>query len=99
MVVDDALAAVIVSTVLTGGVVIVTVAKMFFGRRPPETQIAPSHLAEIHVQLRHLSESMDAIAIEVERISENQRFTTKVLAERAAAQESPRLPAKSITPH
>jgi hypothetical protein len=99
MVINDALAAVIVSTVITGGVVIVAVAKMFFGRRPPETQIAPSHLAEIQVQLRHLAASMDAIAIEVERISENQRFTTKVLAERAAAQDAPRLPTKSITPH
>jgi hypothetical protein len=32
-------------------------------------------------RLRHLEEAVDAIAIEVERISEAQRFTTKLLAQ------------------
>jgi hypothetical protein len=36
-------------------------------------------------QLRQLQESVDAMAIELERISEGQRFTTKVLVERSAA--------------
>lgn len=33
-------------------------------------------------RLQHLEQAVDAIAIEVERISEGQRFTTKLLAER-----------------
>ena len=33
-------------------------------------------------KLEHLQQSMDAIAIEVERISEGQRFVTKVMADR-----------------
>lgn len=33
-------------------------------------------------RLQHLEQAIDAIAIEVERISEGQRFTTKLLAER-----------------
>jgi hypothetical protein len=33
-------------------------------------------------RLQHLEQAIDAIAIEVERISESQRFTTKLLAER-----------------
>jgi len=33
-------------------------------------------------QLQQISQSVDAIAIEVERISEGQRFTTKMLADR-----------------
>lgn len=37
---------------------------------------------ELKEQLNHLSQSVDAIAIEVERISEGQRFTTKMLADR-----------------
>ena len=37
---------------------------------------------ELKDQLNHLSQSVDAIAIEVERISEGQRFTTKMLAEK-----------------
>jgi len=37
-------------------------------------------------QLRQLQQSVDSIAIEVERISEGQRFVTKALAERAPEQ-------------
>jgi len=33
-------------------------------------------------RLEHLQQSVDAIAIEVERIAEGQRFTTKLLSER-----------------
>ena len=33
-------------------------------------------------RLRHLEQAVDAIAIEVERISEGQRFTTKLLTEK-----------------
>jgi hypothetical protein len=38
-------------------------------------------------RLEHLQQSVDAIAIEVERIAEGQRFTTKLLAERAEGAE------------
>jgi hypothetical protein len=37
---------------------------------------------EMQAQMQHLMQSVDAIAIEVERISEGQRFTSKMLAER-----------------
>lgn len=51
-------------------------------------------------RLDRLQQSVDAIAVEVERISEGQRFTAKLLAERAAVPiERPRLPGQSITPH
>ena len=43
---------------------------------------APSVPREVQEQLQHLTQSVDAIAIEVERISEGQRFTTKMLSER-----------------
>jgi hypothetical protein len=38
---------------------------------------------DVRQQLQQISASVDAIAIEVERISEGQRFTTKMLVERA----------------
>lgn len=41
--------------------------------------------ADLAPQLRQLQESVDAMAIEVERISEAQRFTAKLMAERAQA--------------
>ena len=36
---------------------------------------------EVSSQLAHLNQAVDAIALEVERISEGQRFTTKLLSE------------------
>jgi hypothetical protein len=37
--------------------------------------------ARIEERLNHLANAVDAIAVEVERISEGQRFTTKLLAD------------------
>jgi len=42
---------------------------------------------DVTPQLRQLQESIDAMAIEIERISEGQRFTAKVLAERSSASQ------------
>ncbi len=52
--------------------------------------------------LDHLVNAVDAIAVEVERISEAQRFTAKVLAERTEAAAAPAriaAPERVITPH
>ncbi|MDQ6717744.1 MAG: hypothetical protein M3Z17_05270 [Gemmatimonadota bacterium] len=43
--------------------------------------------AEVTTQLTQLAQAVDAIAVEVERISEGQRFTTKLLADQ---REQPR---------
>ncbi len=45
------------------------------------TPVAAPISREVRDQLQQISQSVDAIAIEVERISEGQRFTTKVLTE------------------
>ena len=57
----------------------------------------------VEAQLRHLGESIDAIAIEVERIAEAQRFAAKLMVERndrerLSAPLPPREP-RVITPH
>jgi hypothetical protein len=41
-------------------------------------------LARIEERLSAIEHSIDAMAVEVERISEGQRFTTKLLSERHA---------------
>ncbi len=46
------------------------------------TPVAAPIPREVRDQLQQISQSVDAIAIEVERISEGQRFTTKMLADR-----------------
>jgi hypothetical protein len=50
-------------------------------RRGGTTQVP----AEISSQLSHLNQAVDAIALEVERISEGQRFTTRLLSEQREA--------------
>lgn len=40
---------------------------------------------EVTAQLAHLNQAVDAIAVEVERISEGQRFTTRLLSEQRDA--------------
>jgi hypothetical protein len=47
--------------------------------RDSKAKIAP----EVTTRLERIEQAVDAIAIEVERISEGQRFTTKLLTERA----------------
>ena len=55
--------------------------KMYM-RRGGGTAVPQPGLKEIHDGLGQLQRAVDAIAIEVERLSEGQRFTTKLLAER-----------------
>ncbi|HVF41318.1 MAG TPA: hypothetical protein VM939_15545 [Gemmatimonadaceae bacterium] len=49
-------------------------------RGTPPPQNVPAELRE---EIHQMSQSIDAIAVEVERISENQRFTTRLLTEKA----------------
>ena len=51
-------------------------------------------------RMARLENAVESIALEVERISEGQRFTTKLLSD-AARQATPRLewPKKQDTPH
>lgn len=43
---------------------------------------SPLHLKSVDEKLERIEQGMEAMAIEVERISEGQRFTTKLLADR-----------------
>jgi hypothetical protein len=48
----------------------------------------------VESRLERIEQAVDAIALEMERVSEGQRFTTKVLAERSAV---PNLPSSDPT--
>ncbi len=52
-----------------------------FGRRMDRKGGAAQIPGEVSTQLAHLNQAVDAIALEVERISEGQRFTTRLLSE------------------
>ena len=57
---------------------VLRIEEMKWGRRP---EISPTTDA----RLERIEHAVDAIAIEIERISEGQRFTTKLLSERVSA--------------
>lgn len=57
-------------------------------------------LRDLSDRLERLDGSVDTIAVEIERISEAQRFTTRLLAERASSPAlTDKLKGGAITPH
>jgi hypothetical protein len=56
-----------------------------FARRMDRRGATAPMSNEIASQLTHLNQAVDAIALEVERISEGQRFTTRLLSEQREA--------------
>ena len=51
-------------------------------RRLERGDASPASLAGIEQRLARIESAIDTMAVEVERISEGQRFTTKLLSER-----------------
>ena len=66
------------------GLVLYPIARAL-GRRIEGKQQAAQLPAGTDARLDRIEQAVEAIAVEVERISEGQRFTTKLLAERSAA--------------
>jgi hypothetical protein len=60
---------------------------------------SPRLVEQAPTDLQHLVHAIDSIAVEVERISEGQRFTTQLLSERVPQQKRSVLPERVITPH
>ena len=56
-------------------------------RRAGKKAELPSMPPEAISRLERMEQAIDSIAVEVERISEGQRFTTKLLSERAGAEQ------------
>ena len=100
----------IVNTVFTAVTMIVAIGcvtgllNSWLTRRGPSRQASNellSRLDNITERLTQLDMSIETMAVEVERISEAQRFTAKILAERAtpSALPDPSRPAGYTTPH
>ena len=67
-------------------------------RRRPELK-SGSTLDEMSQRLARIEQAVDATAVEVERISEAQRFTTKLLVEKGHQPAVEASRAKVVTPH
>lgn len=59
-----------------------------YARKIEKQPEQPRLSGELATRLERMEQAIDSIAIEVERISEGQRFTTKLLADRAKADEA-----------
>lgn len=70
---------------ICGTILLISIIAAVVGRRRGgKTPIAQSDgLHRIEARITEMQQSLDAVAIEVERISEAQRFATKLLSERA----------------
>jgi hypothetical protein len=55
-----------------------------YARRVEQEGARPHIPSEVTARLERMEQAIDSIAVEVERISEGQRFTTKLLSERTA---------------
>ncbi len=84
---------------ISATVIVLAIATAFIRRRkaPPPAQIVPDR--GFNDRLDRMERAIDTIAVEVERVSEAQRFVTKVLAERKAVAPPPSIPERVITPH
>lgn len=83
---DKYTAIVAITGLITGTVVLAmlgqAIAQVFSGRR--QKAVPDSAVARIEERLSRIEQAIDAVSVEVERISEGQRFTSKLLADRHA---------------
>lgn len=59
--------------------------------RMEQKSAGPRVPSDVTARLERMEQALDSIAVEVERISEGQRFTTKLMAERSAEGAHPRI--------
>jgi hypothetical protein len=76
-----------------------TVTIVFIKRHQYKSAQPSIPLDRIAQQLASLQETVEATAIEVERIAEGQRFTTKLLADRSQLPVAPQVGGRANTPH
>jgi hypothetical protein len=95
----------IIATMVIGMPSLVVVVWMLLRHREkmarPDALPQPSGTG-IEARLERLEDSIDGIALEMERLGEGQRFTARLLAERGKGESvplAPRPPDRANTPH
>jgi hypothetical protein len=82
---DSATANVIVAGIIGGtimlGLLLQAIVSVIKSRR--KNDVSDTSLGRIEDRLTRIEQAVDAMSVEVERISEGQRFTTRLLSERA----------------
>ena len=75
-----------ISGQLCGTVLIVALINSWVRRRRQDPRALEDGVSRIEARLSEMQHAIDTVALEVERISEGQRFTTKLLADRGLAE-------------
>ena len=92
MIIDGVLVPIVMFAMIPVTVIGVPIAKAIARKMDSESRQTPSvHPAvpnEVAARLERMEQAIDSIAVEVERIAEGQRFTTKLLSERASSSSS-----------
>ncbi|HEY5544881.1 MAG TPA: hypothetical protein VIK50_02405 [Gemmatimonadaceae bacterium] len=87
---DENIARVIFAAVIGGTIAIsmiaMAVARIATSRR--RRDLPDSSMARLEERLERMEQAIDAVATEVERVADGQRFTSRLLAERRVEQQS-----------
>lgn len=88
---------IIVLAMCTNAVIVLGAFSLWLGYRARRRSLPDD---ELTTQLRELRQSIDTLAVEVERIGESQRFTARLLNDATSMRATfPPVPPKAITPH
>lgn len=92
-VIDDLVPLVAIISVFVFAPIAISIARFFWRRTSAPARVAaPDHATQ--QKLEHLQQAVDTIAIEIERISEGQRFVTRLLNERTLPASGEALPSR-----
>ena len=69
-----------------------------YSRRMDADSKNPRIPSEVAARLERMEQTLEAVAIEVERITEGQRFTTKLLSEGRGAGDTRPIPSSAASP-
>ena len=84
-IIDDIVPLVAIVSTLVFAPIAFAIARFFWRRTGAPARVASPDPAT-HQRLEHLQQAVDTIAIEIERISEGQRFVTRLLTETRGAE-------------
>lgn len=76
----------VIGLTISVSMIAMAVARVLSARRKRE--LPDSTMARLEERLERMEQAIDAMATEVERVSEGQRFTSRLLAERQVEQQS-----------
>jgi len=87
---DNTVGIIAILSIFVMGPITIAFARMLWKRANEPSQIRSSMADDTVVRrLAELQQSMDAMAVEIERIAEGQRFVTKLMSERPKGEIGP----------